>query len=465
MTVDDDVSAWSRLQEERDRLLLLADASARLGSSLDYEKTLQSMTDAVVPSLADWCVVHLQDEDGAVRRVAVRHPDPDKIDLVRRLEERYPYDPAAPSGVAQVLRTGESQLVPGVSEGFIEEATDDEELRVIMRAFGFTSWMVLPLIARERILGALTLVSAESGRHYSRDDLELAGVLAARAALAVDHARLYGETQQLAAQQSAMLAQMTAMEQQKQAFLSAAAHDLRSPLTGVKGLTQLLRRRMMGDRPLDRERVGADLLRIERSADRMNSIIGELLDVSRLEAGEALQLALRPIDLVGLVRQRIAEASEGEEPSRIGLHVSSPALWGEWDGDRLERVLTNLLSNALKYSADDSPVVVCIGSEEREGTDWAIVSVEDAGIGIPSADLPHVFERFHRGRNVGGETTGAGIGLAGSKQIVEQHGGRIEVESTEGQGSRFTVRLPVRPTPGTGGRDAGQRISGHTSEG
>jgi PAS domain S-box-containing protein len=175
--------------EETQRFL--AEAGASLSSSLDYRSTLSRMAHLAVPYLADWCVVDILEEDGSLERLAMAHQDPEKVALARELEERYPPDPEAPQGVLQVARTGQSELVPEIPEQLLEQAVRDDEHREILRGLGLKSYMVVPLVARGRTLGAITLVSAESGRRYGQAELELAEELARRAALAVDNARLY----------------------------------------------------------------------------------------------------------------------------------------------------------------------------------------------------------------------------------------------------------------------------------
>jgi signal transduction histidine kinase len=145
------------------------------------------------------------------------------------------------------------------------------------------------------------------------------------------------------------------------------------------------------------------------------------------------------MDLVALARRAVAEQQQTTERHTLHLEAPSTALVGDWDGRRLERVLSNLLDNAVKYSPDGGQVVVSV---QREG-DWAVVVVRDRGVGIPEDDLPHVFERFRRGANVTGRIGGTGIGLAGVRAIVDGHGGTVHVDSQEGVGSTFTVRLLV----------------------
>jgi signal transduction histidine kinase len=220
------------------------------------------------------------------------------------------------------------------------------------------------------------------------------------------------------------------------------AHDLKNPLTAVRGQTQLLRRRLnRGDVP-DPARLESGLETIDTSAVQMTTLLDELADVMRLRSGEEIELRREPADLVELVRRSVATYARTSERHRIGLQTSETRLVGHWDGPRLERVLGNLLGNAIKYSPRGGDIIVSLEREDDGAGPAALLRVTDQGVGIPAADLPLVFARFRRARNV---TTiaGTGIGLAGAKRIVELHGGTIEVASTEGQGSTFTVRLPL----------------------
>ena len=178
--------------EEKQRFL--ADIGALLSSSLDYRATLASVARLAVPTLADWCAVDIL-EDGSVERLAVEHSDPEKIVLAMKLQERYPQDPESLGGVYGVLRTGLPEFYPEVTDEMLEAAARDEEHLALLRELGFTSAIVVPMIARGKTLGAVSLVSAESGREYDEADLDLANELALRAALAVDNARLYEEAQ------------------------------------------------------------------------------------------------------------------------------------------------------------------------------------------------------------------------------------------------------------------------------
>ncbi|HEU0115724.1 MAG TPA: HAMP domain-containing sensor histidine kinase [Thermomicrobiales bacterium] len=233
-----------------------------------------------------------------------------------------------------------------------------------------------------------------------------------------------------------------ALERGQEAFVAAAAHDLKNPLAAIRGQAQLLRRRLRKGEPLSPERLEQGIEGIDAAAGRMTGLIDELVDIARVRAGAPLELRRAPVDLVDLARQTAAIYQRTSERHDIVVEAGPEPAIGQWDGLRLERVLGNLLANAVKYSPDGGRIVIRIGRENGATGPLATLAVTDEGVGIPAADLPCVFERFHRGGNVGG-IAGAGIGLAAVRQIVEEHGGTIEVASIEGKGSAFTIRLPL----------------------
>jgi PAS domain S-box-containing protein len=245
-------------------------------------------------------------------------------------------------------------------------------------------------------------------------------------ALAADNDRLYQETREAL--------------RVRDEFLQSISHDLRTPLTPIRTFAQLLAKRARREGGADNEVLLEGLASIDVNTARMSGLIDDLLDLSRLQTGRPLALDLRPVDLAGLVNATAAEFRRLPGGARIEVEAPDWELIGEWDAARLERVVSNLLSNALKYSPDGGPVVVSLAEDPTDRA--AVLSVRDQGMGIPEADLPHIFERFRRGSNVTERTSGTGIGLAGAKQIVEQHGGAITVESIEGQRTTVVVRLP-----------------------
>ena len=226
-------------------------------------------------------------------------------------------------------------------------------------------------------------------------------------------------------------------------FLASASHDLRNPVTSIKTTAEVLLLEMDRTGAVDMARLKSSLVGIDATATRMAELISGFLDVARLQIGRPLDLRRRPTDIVALAQEVAVEAQRTSNTHRILVEGES-CLVGHWDSARLRRVLSNLLDNAVTYSPGGGDVRVTLarvdGSEPA-----AILTVRDHGLGIPAADLLLIFERFHRGGNVAERIQGVGIGLAGARQIVEQHGGTIAVESREGFGTAVIVRLPIDP--------------------
>jgi signal transduction histidine kinase len=225
-------------------------------------------------------------------------------------------------------------------------------------------------------------------------------------------------------------------------FLAVVAHDLRQPLTSIRGRVQLLQRRALREptQPIDL----AALALIEAQTAMMRRLIDQLLDTTRLEAGQALPLLRTDVDLTVLLDRVVEECRATTHQHELVIRAPAPGRpVGCWDGDRLEQVVRNLLDNAIKYSPDGEAITVTLTQEEKDAGSWAVLVVQDQGLGIPAAEVAAVFERFHRGSNVASRIPGLGIGLASVWAIVEQHGGTIAVESKEGRGSRFTLWLPL----------------------
>lgn len=225
-------------------------------------------------------------------------------------------------------------------------------------------------------------------------------------------------------------------------FLGSISHDLQQPLTTIRGQAQLLLRRIesgTGDLP----RLTSGLKAIIDSVSRVSTRVAALVDEVREESGRPPALDRSPTDLVTLAREVVEEYRLAGEAHEIVFVCDLPALSGEFDAARLRRVLSNLLSNALKYSPAGGEVTVSLACEQDRRGAQAIVSVRDRGIGIPEAELPRIFDRHYRGTTAAGLAQGTGLGLADARLVVERHGGSLEVESRAGEGSSFTLRLPL----------------------
>ncbi len=407
------------------RAQLLAEASTLLGSSLDYETTLAQVARLAVPYLADWCAVDILDDNNSIKRLAVAHPDPAKVEWAIELQKRYPPDPRDEHGVPVVLRTGRSELYREIPDEMLATAARDEEHLRIMREIGFTSAMIVPLAVHGRTFGALTFVTAESKRRYEASDLSFAEDLGRRAAIAIENARLYRD-----AQESNRL---------KDEFLATVSHELRTPLTAVLGWAYMLRANQ-----LDEGNRAHALRTIERNARSQAQLIDDLLDVSRIITGK-LRLDVRQVDPVSFIESAIEALRPAADAKSIRILkvMDTGAVSVAGDPVRLQQVVWNLLSNAIKFTPKGGRVQVRL---ERVNSHVEIV-VSDNGVGIKPEFLPHVFDRF---RQADMSTTrhhgGLGLGLSIVRHLVELHGGVVEAESEgPGRGSTFVVKLPFVP--------------------
>jgi signal transduction histidine kinase len=245
-------------------------------------------------------------------------------------------------------------------------------------------------------------------------------------------------------QRIARLRQLTAGDAETELFVKSVTHDLRGPLTTIKAYAQMLQRQPA----LSKAASGAKgLQRIEGAVSRAAAMLDELSDAPHVRAGRPLELRYEDFDLLALVREVVGEYEQITSDHALRLETRLSLLAGEWDRARMARVLGNLLSNAIKYSPAGGRIVVTVALDDQPDDPLAVVSVCDEGVGIPDADIRHIFEPFYRGSHASGPIEGTGIGLASARWIVEQHGGTISVESQPEVGSTFTVRVPVLAEP------------------
>lgn len=419
--VSHDISAAKRAERAQ---RFLVEAGDVLSASLDYHTTLQQIANLAVPELADWCAVELHEADGSTRRAAVAHRRPTKGELAHEVQQQYPRDVHIAQAVARVMRTGESELVSTITNEHLVRAAHNAEHLALFEAIGLTSAMIIPLKVRGQVVGTISFVTAESGRHYDEADLSLAQNLASRSAMAIDNATLYQKAQ----------AAITLRDE----FLSIASHELKTPLTTMLGHSQALQRRIARQQSFG-ERDQRALQIIIDQILRLNKQIGTLLDVSRIELGQ-FRIEQAPVNLAGLVAHAVAELEQTLEQHMLSFSCGDDTVMIDGDARLLEHVLQNLLGNAVKYSPNGGTISVHLTRDARE----ACFSVRDEGIGIPESAQPYLFQRFYRASNVSGHhISGLGIGLYLVNEIVAQHGGTIAVASTEGAGSTFTVRIPL----------------------
>ena len=421
----------TELQTQAERAQILADAGTFFSSNIDPVWVSQAIAERVAEVLGDWSAVILKTPDSNDLRVAsIYHRDMSSLGLAWSYIYRQPL--AVGDGIiGQVVSTGYPAMMSNIGSASTWVSAQENVTSYHAPTMQLASLLILPLRTRREMLGALVIAANDPERRITDDKLPLAEELAERAALAVENAKLY--TEQVDARRK-----VEDLSRLKDEFLSIASHELRTPVTSIKGYTQLAKTLIReNDLPTSEEYLDIALDQI----DRMSRLIVELLDVSRIETGR-LEIRREPIPWVQFVRDMVNRHHTAVSDRRFHLNVPNTDAVVMGDRDRLEQVLGNLLENAVKYSPEGSEIFVDV----RERGDQIVTSVCDRGIGIPNDELSQVFERFHRGRQVSSTNYGGlGLGLYIAKEIVDRHGGAIWVESKEGSGTTFFFSLPATP--------------------
>jgi len=548
---------WKSEQQLQERQHILDQVSNLVVSSLDQQITLTEIAQLLVPSLADYCRIVVLDEQHQIQEIAVNHADPAKVALVQALYDQYK-DRAEPIyGVQKLLLTGKPELISNVSQDVLAHIRVHPDMLNILGELALKSYMGVPLIARDRIIGAMTFSSVQTCRQYTEADLRFAGELARRIALALDNIHLYQQAQAeirerkkveealresearkgavfdtaldsiitmdhmgkivefnpaaertfgyvrnevigqdmaeliipqplrerlrrglahyLATGEGAIIdrrieivamrqdgsefpielaitrvpkeglplftgtirdiTERKELEQRKDEFISMASHELKTPVTSLKGFTHLLQRRLakQGD-----GQALHFLDRMEAQLNKLTKLISDLLDVTKMQTGK-LEFREERFSLDELVRETLENLQGTTETHFFRLEeVRNAQVFG--DKDRLGQVLINLLTNAIKYSPQADAVIVRVSTDEH----GAIVSVQDFGIGIAETHQEKIFERFYQVNDATEKTfSGLGIGLYISNEIVKRHHGRLWVKSAKGAGATFYVSLPL----------------------
>jgi PAS domain S-box-containing protein len=425
-----DISGQKRASE---RAAFLADIGPLLAGSLDYEVTLRSIARLATNPLslaswfADYAIIDIRDRDGRLRRVAAAHRDPAKEPL---LEQARQYAPDPERGLlARPLRTGQPVLLATITEPDITDLSVGPAHTRIIRQLAPRSLMSVPLAARGVTFGIFTLVRSSVPEPYDRMDLAFALEVAQRAALAVDNARMYAESQQAV--------------QARDQVLAVVSHDFRNAL-GVIATTARLLQVAAGDEEQRKRRLDT----LVRVSDRTTRLVRDLLDVSRVQAGHRIAIDPKEQDVASLVSDACDSFRGQAEEKLITLtgEVAAGLPHVLADRDRTFQVLTNLVSNAIKFTPDGGTVVV----RAVAAVNAIQFSVEDTGPGIRPDDLPHIFDRFWQATRTA--SLGSGLGLPIAKGIVEAHGGTIWVESQPGVGTTLHFTLPaISAAPGLPG--------------
>jgi len=441
------------------RRAFLVDAAGALASSLDYRSTLATVTRLAVPHLADWCTVDLIDpSSGTPQQVAIAHADSEQLALAREMGKRYPPNPHAAHGAPQVIRSGRSELYSDISDALLEARARDAEHLRLLRQLKLESAMVVPLRGRDRTFGAMTFIYAASGRRYTQADLAFAEEFARRAATAIETATSFRDLEEARARERDLREQAEIASRAKDEFLATVSHELRTPLNAILGYAVLLRARKLPEgfeRPLSI---------IERNARSQARLIDDVLDMSRIISGK-LSLSIGAMSLADAVEAALDAVGPAADAKGISVQVEidDRELQIMADHDRIQQVVWNLTSNAVKFTPKGGAISVRV---HREGPD-IFVRVADTGEGIAAESLARVFDLFHQSDASSTRRHGGlGLGLAIVKQLVGAHGGSVTAHSPGvGRGAEFVVQLPARIVPAPKHSSSPALASGWSIEG
>jgi signal transduction histidine kinase len=412
-------AARAEAEKSQQRTALLAEASKVLSASFDYHTTLAALVRLTVPALADYCALDILEGEDSFERIGEAHVDPMKSMLLREVATFPRSALTARHPLIRVMATGQPVLEADITPAFIRASFAEPSQRRTVEALGPRSLICVPLVDTGKPLGALTLVTSGSGRRYDAADLSLAADVARRAAIVVEHARLFHQAEQATRARDDVLA--------------VVAHDLRNPLNTVSMAISL----MLETTPVERVQERRQQEIVRRAADRMNRMIQDLLDVKRMESGH-LTIDVKPEAVDALVNDTL----EMLRPIAAGSSIVMEARIADdlpqvlADSARMQQVLSNLVGNAVKFTPRQGRIVV--SAEQLDGE--VRFAVIDTGPGIPPEQVPHIFGRFWQAKS--SDRRGIGLGLAIAKGIVEAHSGRIWVESQVGLGSTFYFTLP-----------------------
>lgn len=469
-----------RMAENNIRFLTAA--STQFSASLDPKVTLSTIARMVVPDIADWCSIDLFDGK-TIERVATAHKDPSKVQWAEELYKKQgPPSLDEPTGLPNVLRTGEVEYYPDIPDEMLVAAAKDEAELKLMRDVGFSSVIIVPMRLDNKTIGAISLISTESKIHYKPSDIEVAKGLANRAALAVYNANLYQAAQHELKERKLLQRQLEAANnvlesrvvertrqlvdtndglekeirrrlkierelqeygknlarsnQELQDFAYVASHDLQEPLRKIQAFGDLLEseyKDTLGD--------GSEYLtRMRSAASRMSVLIQDLLAFSRVSTKPQ---QIDQVDLNVIVKEVVGdlETSISEKQGTVTIN-KLPAVWA--DATHMRQLFQNLIGNALKFHKQDvSPkVTISVKSRAKEDKFYEIY-VKDNGIGFDEKYLDRIFSVFQRlhGRDA---YEGTGIGLAVCRKIVERYGGKIDAKSKPNAGATFIIKLPIK---------------------
>ena len=433
--------AMANLTKLAENQRFLADASGILAGSLSDETMLGELARYCVPRIADYCTIHIAQENGSIRRMETVHADPEHHRSVRALVQRYEYRLDGPNVIATVIRTLKPVLVPNIDVEALKTTAGDEATVRLLEIVRPHSFLCVPLVARGRAFGAISFTMSDSDRVFSTADLEIAMELSQRTSAAIDNAVIYRRSLELRLEAEAA-------SSAKSDFLAKMSHEIRTPINAMMGYAELIQMGIAG--PVN-DVQSKHLDRIRASGDHLTSLVNEILDLAKIEAGRmgvqpTVAIAGDAAEAALTMIRPLAHAKGVQLCARIDGKIDA-----EYFGDpqRVQQILTNLLSNAVKFTPAGGRVSVSCSvgkrdeAADRDDPDWSCITVTDTGVGIGAGDIDRIFHPFVQAD--AGYTRvhgGTGLGLAISRSLAQMMEGDITVESEPGKGSRFSLWLP-----------------------
>jgi PAS domain S-box-containing protein len=418
-----DITAQRRT--ERDQRVL-SDIGMALVSALSVQERLENLSEFLVPSLGDMCIIFLLEPDNVTLRLAtIACTDRGLRQQIIDNRRRYPLTmQQTQSPHIKALQNGEIVLIERIQPEQIASGVEGD-IRTVLSQAGMHSSFTVPLIARGRKLGTISVVSFRPTRTYTKDDLPLAEELQRRVALSIDNAMLYDEAKEAV--------------HAREEFLSVAAHELKTPVTSLQGYSQLVLRRLRKGELPDAERVTQAMSNIEKQAQKLSRLVVNLLDITRIYNAQ-LMLERQLVDLVPILNNVVELVRNGTDRHTFPINMP-PTLELTVDPLRMEQVFTNLLDNAVKYSPNGGEVRIDV----TVGEDDVEIAITDNGVGVPPDQRDKLFDRFYRAQN-DRYFQGLGLGLYISHEIIVLHGGELSAEFPEQGGTRMIVRVPKDET-------------------
>jgi signal transduction histidine kinase len=400
-------------------ILFLAQVSKILSTSLDYRTTLNSVAQLTVPTIADWCAIDVLNQQGELKHIVLYHKDEKKIVIGKQLRKEFPTNLRVDMGIGKVLHTGKTEFIPVITDDMIKPfATNSRHLQ-LLRKIGFSSMIIVPVLAHKKPIGTMTLVTSDISRQFSESDVFIAEELASRTSLAIENAQLYHNAQDAI--------------KVRDEFISIASHELKTPLTSLKVYAQIIQKQL---KKTEDEKLITYISRLDRQIDNLAELVKDLLDISRMQLGK-LDFYLDYFDLGHLVKE-VVQSLQNTTAHKIRVtNKISELAFG--DRERIGQIVVNFITNAVKYSPNADTVEITLSQTESH----LILSVRDFGIGIDKKHQRQIFEKFFQVKDSRkSSSSGLGIGLYISNEIAARHNGKLTVESMKGKGSTFSFLLP-----------------------